>query len=286
MERVITEQAIEEFKAWLINTERCCATMQKYTRDLRKLQCFAGKEPIDKEKVLTYKKKLWDCGKYKISSINSFLVAANRFFKFMGWHENIVETYPVQEEIFRSDDKALSKEECRKMIKFAKLKGQKKLAMIIQVFCSTGVRVSELKFITAEAVKQGEAVIYNKGKVRTILFSDEVKVKLMNFMEEEGIKTGTIFLSSRGNPIDRSNLSKKLKELAREAKIDERKVYPHNFRYMFAQCFYQVCKDILKVSALLGHSNIKTTMNYLKTTKQECKNMLNQMKFIYFDNNV
>lgn len=280
MQKIITKQAMEAFEKWLLDAEKCIATVQKYLRDLKKLKCFAGESLLDREKVLAYKKELWDCGKYKISSINSFLVAANRFFKFMGWHENVVETYPVQEEIFRSDDKALSEEECQRMVNAAKIEGKKKLSMIIQTLYNTGVRISELKFITVEAVKQGEAIIFNKGKVRTILFSDEIKVKLLDYIKEEEIEIGPVFLSSRGNPVDRSNLSKQLKALAKKSDVKEEKVYPHNFRHMFAQCFYQVCKDVVKVAALLGHSNIKTTLNYLKTTKQECRDMLNQMKHL------
>lgn len=171
MEKIITEKSIEEFRLWLTNTEeKCITTVKKYLRDLKKLKYFVGNKPVNKEKVLAYKKELWECGNYKISSINSFLVAANRFFKFMGWYETMVETYPVQEQIFRSDDRALSEEECQRMIDMAEQKGKKKLSMVIQTLCSTGIRISELRFITAEAVRQGEAVIYNKGKVRTIIF--------------------------------------------------------------------------------------------------------------------
>lgn len=280
MERVITGQAVEAFQVWLVNAEKCPATVQKYLRDLKKMACFLGGAAVDRERTLAYKKELWDCGKYKISSINSFLVAANRFFKFMGWHENVVETYPVQEEIFRSDDKALSEEECRKMVDEAELGGRRRLGMVIRTLCSTGVRVSELRYITAEAVERGEAVIYNKGKVRTILLSDEIKAWLSDYMKAEGIETGPVFLSSRGNPVDRSNLGKQLKSLAEKAGIDKKKAYPHNFRHMFARCFYQVCLDIVKVAALLGHSNTRTTMNYLKTTKRECRDMLNKMNII------
>lgn len=280
MEKIITGQAIEAFKTWLANAGKGDATIQKYLRDLKKLECFMAGGQIDREQMLAYKKMLWDCGEYKISSINSFLVAANRFSKFMGWHENVVETYQVQEEIFRSDDKALTENECKKLIKTAEMQGQKKLGMVVQTLCSTGIRISELKFVTVEAVKKGEAVIFNKGKVRTILFSDEIRKKLFDYIKTEGIITGSIFLSTKGNPVDRSNISKQLKVLADKAGVDRKKVYPHNFRHLFAHCFYQVCGDIVKVAALLGHSNTKTTLNYLKTTKQECRMMLNKMKMV------
>lgn len=280
MEKVITEKEVEGFRRWLVGTEKSLATVQKYLRDVKKMERFLGGAPVDRERMLAYKKSLWDCGKYKISSINSFLVAANRFLKFMGWQEHMVEMYPVQEDMFRSDEKALSEEECRRMAEEAGRSGKRRLCMVIQTLCSTGVRVSELKYITAEAVEQGEAVIYNKGKVRNVILSDEIREKLSEYGKEEGIESGPLFLSSRGNPIDRSNLGKQLKALAKKAGVDQKKVYPHNFRHMFAQCFYRVCRDIVKVAALLGHSNTKTTMNYLKTTKQECRDMLNQMKLV------
>lgn len=278
MERLITEQVTEAFKVWLVRAEKCSATVQKYLRDLKKLERFAEGASVDREMVLAFKKELWDCGRYKISSINSFLVAANRFFKFMGWHENVIETYPVQEEIFRADDKALSGEECRKMLDVAEKEGKLRLGMIVRTLYGTGVRISELKYITVESVVQGEAVIYNKGKVRTVLIPDGVRTKLQEYIKTEGIETGTVFLSSRGNPVDRSNVSKQLKVLAEKAGVDSRKVYPHNFRHMFAQNFYKVCLDIVKVAALLGHSSTKTTLNYLKTTKRECRDMLNKME--------
>ncbi len=281
MKKIITEQEVTLFKGWLFNTEKCLATVQKYLRDLKKLICFVKEREIDKELMLAYKEMLWECGKYKVSSINSFLVAANRFFKFMGWYENIVATYQVQEEIFRSDDKTLTEEQYKRLIKVAKQEGKRKLGVIIQTLGNTGIRISELKSITVEAVIQGEAVIYNKGKVRTILLSDEIRKVLKEYIKEEGIVNGVIFLSKRGNPIDRSNVSKQLKALAEKAEIDKKKVFPHNFRHLFAHCFYQVCNDIVKVAALLGHSNTKTTLNYLKTTKQECREMLNKIQGVY-----
>ncbi len=280
MTRIMTEQAMKSFRVWLLHTGKGVATIQKYLRDLKKLESFLKGTEITKEKMLAYKKMLWDCGEYKISSINSFLVVANRFFKFMGWYENIVATYQVQEEIFRSDEKVLTEEEYKKLIKIAEQEGKRKLGMMIQTLGNTGIRISELKFITVEAVTQGEAVIYNKGKIRTILLSDEIRKVLKEYIKEEKIISGAIFLSKRGNPVDRSNVSKQLKALAEKAKVDKKKVFPHNFRHLFAHCFYQVCNDIVKVAALLGHSNTKTTLNYLKTTKQECREMLNKIQVI------
>ena len=280
MKRIMTEQAMKSFRVWLLHTGKGAATIQKYLRDLKKLESFLKGTEITKEKMLAYKKMLWDCGEYKISSINSFLVVANRFFKFMGWYENIVATYQVQEEIFRSDEKVLTEEEYKKLIKIAEQEGKRKLGMMIQTLGNTGIRISELKFITVEAVTQGEAVIYNKGKIRTILLSDEIRKVLKEYIKEEKIISGAIFLSKRGNPVDRSNVSKQLKALAEKAKVDKKKVFPHNFRHLFAHCFYRVCNDIVKVAALLGHSNTKTTLNYLKTTKQECREMLNKIEVI------
>lgn len=281
MRKIITEQAIESFRVWLINAGKGIATIEKYVRDLKKLQSFLQGANVDKQKVLAYKKMLWDCGEYKITSINSFLVAANRFFKCMGWYENIVETYPVQEEIFRSDEKTLTKQEYRRLVEIAEQEGKRKLGVMIQTLGNTGIRISELKFITVEAVKHGEAVIYNKGKVRTILFSDEIRKVLEAYIKKEKIISGVIFLSRKGNPVDRSNISKQLKVLADRAGVNKKKVFPHNFRHLFAHSFYQVCKDIVKVAALLGHRDTKTTLNYLKTTKQECREMLNKIQVVY-----
>ncbi len=280
MKKIITEQTIETFREELVNDEKGIATIQKYLRDLKKLENFLKGAEVTKEKMLAYKKMLWDCGEYKISSINSFLVAANRFFKYMGWYENVVTIYQVQKEIFRSDEKVLTEEEYRKLIEIAEKEGKRNLSMMMQTLGNTGLRISELKFITVEAVKQGEVVIYNKGKIRTVLFSNEIRKVLEEYIKEKKIVSGAIFLSRKGNPVDRSNISKQLKALAERAGVDKKKVYPHNFRHLFAHCFYRVCNDIIKVAALLGHSDIKTTMNYLKTTKQECREMLDQIRMV------
>ncbi len=281
IKKIITEQAIEAFRIELVKAEKGIATIQKYLRDLKKLESFLKGTEIDKEKMLAYKKMLWDCGEYKISSINSFLVAANRFLKCMGWYEDIVTTYPIQEEIFRSDEKILTEEDYRILIETAEKERKRKLSMMIQTLGNTGLRISELKFITVEAVVQGEAVIYNKGKIRNVLLSDEIRKALREYIKEENIVSGVIFLSKRGNPVDRSNVSKQLKALAKKAEVDKKKVFPHNFRHFFAHCFYRVCKDIVKVAALLGHRDTKTTLNYLKTTKQECREMLNKIQMVY-----
>ena len=281
MKKIITEQELLLFQEWLFHTEKCLATVQKYVRDLKKLMTFVQENEITKAQMLAYKQMLWDCGKYKISSINSFLVAANRFLKFMGWYELMVQTYPVQEELFRSDEKTLTEKDYKKLIEIAEQEGKRKLGMMLRTLGSTGIRIGELKFITVEAVVQGEAVIYNKGKIRNVLLSDEIRKALREYIKEENIVSGVIFLSKRGNPVDRSNVSKQLKALAKKAEVDKKKVFPHNFRHFFAHCFYRVCKDIVKVAALLGHRDTKTTLNYLKTTKQECREMLNKIQVVY-----
>ena len=280
MKRVITEQMLEEYINYLRNEEKSKATISKYLCDLKKLMSYADDREIDKELMIAYKEKLFEEEHYEVSSINSFLVAANRFCEYMGWYEVRVKTYKVQKESFCSDNKCISKEDYFNLVKSAKEKGKKRLAMILQTICATGMRVSELQFITVASVRNNSVVIHNKGKIRTILLPDKLRKELLYYISKEGIKKGMVFCTSSGKAVNRSNIWREMKAICGEAGVDAVKVFPHNLRHLFAQCFYAIKQDIAKLADVLGHSNIETTRIYIRTSGREHRRQLNQMKLV------
>jgi integrase len=241
---------------------------------------YAGEQEFSKVLVIEYKEYLRNSKKYKTSSINSFLVAANRFFEYMGWYELRVKTFKVQKETFMPENKELTKEEYKKLVKTAKAVGKSRIGMIIQTICATGIRVGELSAITVEAVKNGLAITYNKGKERQILIPRDLQVRLKVYMREQGIKNGFVFQTSRGKALDRSWIWREMKKLCEQAGVCKDKVFPHNLRHLFARTFYTMYKDIVKLADILGHSSMETTRIYLKESFEEHRRQLEKMNLL------
>lgn len=281
MERIITEQQIKEYKEYLTEEEKSQVTISKYMCDLRKLLDFADGREIDKQVMMDYKDKLLNKDHYKISSINSFLVAANKFLEYMGWYDARVKTYKVQRECFCPDNKFLSKEEYVRLVETAKRKNKKRLALILQTICSTGMRISELKYLTAASVRNNAVAISCKGKIRKIILPDKLRKALLYYMHTEKIIKGAIFRTSSGKNVNRSNIWREMKRLCDEADVSEEKVFPHNLRHLFAHTFYQENKDIGQLADILGHSSIETTRIYIRTPQAEHLRLLNKMKLIW-----
>lgn len=280
MEKHITEELLEEYEKHLHSQEKSSATIKKYLGDLRKLVEYADGQAFSKELVIAYKEHLKKEKQYKTSSINSFLVAANRFFEYMGWLELRVKTYKVQNKAFVPDNRELTKQEYKKLVEAAVKKGKKRIGMILQTVCATGIRISELASITVEAVKRGLAVTYNKGKERQILISRDLQVRLLDYVRKRKIKDGPVFRTSKGKPVDRTWVWREMKKLCRDAKVDSDKVFPHNLRHLFAREFYSKCKDIVKLADVLGHSCIETTRIYLKETYREHLKQMEQLDLL------
>ena len=249
-------------------------------RDLKKLAKYAEDREVTKKLVAEYKKYLKEKKEYKLTSINSFLVAANRLFEYLGWYDLRVRTYRIQKEVFVPESRNLSKTEYKRLVKAALNKGKKRLAMIIQTVCATGMRISELAGVTLESVMEGVVEIYCKGKQRIILLPGKLRKKLLYYIKETGIVSGVVFCTSGGKAVDRSNIWKEMKLLGEEAGIYKEKVYPHNLRHLFAKEFYEAGKDIAKLADVLGHSNIETTRGYIKTTSREHQRLLDHMGLV------
>lgn len=280
MKRRITEQYLREFKEHLYEEEKSPATIQKYMCDLNKLAEFAGKQELTKKKMIEFKEMLKQSGCYQLSSINSFLAAANRFLDFQGWYDLKVKMYRIQKEVFTPEHRDLTKEEYYRLVQAAKKKGKNRLALILETICATGIRVSELAEITVSGVRLGTAEIYCKGKARRVLIPGALQKKLLYYIRKKGIRHGAVFQTSGGKSIDRSNIWKEMKALCQEAKVHEKKVFPHNLRHLFAKSFYYIEKDIAKLADMLGHSSIETTRIYVKTTSCEHRRQLDAMRLV------
>ena len=280
MERFVTEEILSGYQEHLFEEEKSELTIKKYMRDLRKLAEYAEGREVTKKLVVGYKDYLRKKKRYKLTSINSFLVAANRLFEYLGWYDLRVRTYKIQKEVFVPESRDLSRDEYKRLVRAALKKGKKRLAMILQTICATGMRISELSGVTMESVAEGVVEIYCKGKQRVILLPGKLRKKLLRYIKENRIEGGVVFRTSGGKAVDRSNVWKEMKILSKEAGVQEGKVYLHNLRHLFAKEFYAVGKDISKLADVLGHTNIETTRGYIKTTSREHQRLLDKMGLV------
>ena len=275
----ITEQTLKVYEAYLQDEERSRATVEKYIRDVKRFLGFlSGDLGIEKEKVREYKEMLRE--QYKITSANSMLAAMNNFFVFLGREELKVRLFKIQRSTYSRPEKEITEKEYAKLIKAARADGDERMSMLLQTIGSTGIRISELKFITVEAVNVGRAEIYNKGKSRVVLLPAELTRLLKTYCRKMGMASGSIFITRNGTPMDRSNISKRMKQLGREAGVDVAKVFPHNLRHLFARVFYSIEKDVVRLMDLLGHSSISTTRIYTMSTEEQPRRQMSRMKLV------
>ncbi len=276
-DRIITEEIVVKFFDYLIHEEKTKATCEKYVRDVKKFMHFAEGKEVTKEIVAKYKKKCIEKG-YAIRSINSMIASINSFLAFQGWHECRVKSIKVQHQIFCAEEKELTKAEYMRLLEASK--NDKQMNLILQSMGSTGVRVSELKHFTVEAIRKGTITIHGKGKVRTILIPGKLQKLLLDFAKRRGIKKGAIFISKNKKHLDRSNIWKKMKRLCETAKVKKSKVFPHNLRKLFARTFYKLKKDIAKLADVLGHSSINTTRIYIMDTGTEHRRLIDRLELV------
>ena len=276
--RFLTQEIISDFKEHLILEERSMATVEKYIRDVRAFSAFASGAEVTKEVVIEYKKHLQEG--YAVWSVNSMLASINSLFAFLGWHELKVKSIKLQKQIYCPEEKELTKAEYTRLCRTAERNHNERLNLILQTICGTGIRVTELQFITVEAVKQGEAVVNCKAKTRSVFIVKELQKKLLRYAQSHGIKTGCIFITRTGKPISRTNIWREMKNLCLEAKVSPAKVFPHNLRHLFARVFYGIEKDIAKLADILGHSSINTTRIYIISTGTEHRRRMENMRLI------
>lgn len=277
MDIIITETVIREFEKHLVEDEKSPATREKYLRSVRDFFEFLSGKALTKEEVLEYKNKLIEDG-YSDRSINAALAGLNSLLDYLNVRDCRVKNMKIQKQVYLSEEKELTRAEYMKLL--AAAEGNKKLHMIMETICGTGIRVSELKFFTTESVESGEVHIRLKGKARVILISGKLRKKLLDYAKSEDINDGIIFRNTKGEAMDRSVIWSLMKGLCEAAGVTSTKVFPHNLRKLFARCFYKIEKDIAKLADILGHSSIDTTRIYIMTSGREHRRIINQLDLV------
>ncbi len=264
---MLTETLITHYLLHLREAERSANTISKYAHDLHVLLSYLRGRPLTKEALIEWKKQL--IATLAPASVNSMLAAANGFLQFYGWAELRIKLLKIQKSVFIDEEKELSRNEYERLVRAAKQNEKERLALVLQTICATDIWVSELKFITAEAVRCGRAEINNKGKLRIVFLPGKLCRLLTDYLNRQGRTQGPVFVTRNGKPLDRSNIWRDMKSLCQSAGIDPKKVFPHNLRHLFARTFYAVDHDLSRLADILGHSNISTTRIYTA----ECGNI-------------
>ena len=274
----LQETMISPYETALREGEKSAATMEKYLHHVRQFVAHDAGRRIDKALVLEYKTRL---GKlYAPSSANAALAAVNGFLRFWGFESCCVKPFKVQKQVYCSEEKELTREEYVRLVRAAKEKSSERLALLLETICATGIRVSELPYITVEAAVRGEAVVHCKGKTRTVFLPAALQKKLRRYMQSQKIQSGPVFITRTGKPMNRSNIWREMKALCERANVAPSKVFPHSLRHLFARTFYSIDHDVAKLADLLGHSNINTTRIYIITTGAEHRRKMETMRLV------
>lgn len=277
--RIITENTVDKFCHYLRSEEKSENTIDKYLRDVKAFLKYLSGSQVAKDKVIAYKNELISKN-YAVRSINSMLASINSLFDYLGWSDCKVKSIKLQRQMYCPEEKELTKAEYTRLVNTAKRKHNERLNLILQTICGTGIRVSELEYITVEAVKSGKAVVSLKGKTRSIFIVRQLQQELLRYATKQKIKSGAIFITRSGKPMSRSNIWREMKKLCENANVNPDKVFPHNLRHLFARTFYGIEKDIAKLADILGHSSIDTTRIYIITTGEEHRKQLEKMRLV------
>ena len=276
---VLNAETVEQFRRYLEREEKSAATIEKYIRDVKAFSSYIKTASVTKDAVIGYKQKLLDSG-YAIRSVNSMLASLNCLFTFLGRTDLKVKSLKIQAPVFCPEEKELSKAEYERLCRAAEQKHNERLSLILQTICSSGIRVSELRYITAEAVREGKAEVSLKGKTRSVLLPDSLRKKLLRYVRQQGTESGPVFVTRNGKAISRTNIWRDMKSLCEEAGVDPGKVFPHNLRHLFARMFYKLEKDIAKLADVLGHSSVNTTRLYIISSGIEHRHCIEKMQLV------
>ncbi|MCI8542139.1 MAG: tyrosine-type recombinase/integrase [Lachnospiraceae bacterium] len=282
-DKIIDKTDMGRFENRLRSEEKSRATIEKYVRDAKAFAAFLGNAPVTKEAVIRYKGHLAE--RYAVASANSMLAAVNSFLRFLECADCVVRTFKIQKAVFRSRELELSRDEYVRLVEAAKRRGNLRLCLVMQTICATGIRISELPFVTVEALYTRRARVSLKGKTRMVILPMELCRELKRYAKSGGIQSGSIFITRGGRPMDRSNILHAMKALCKEAGVEEGKVFPHNLRHLFAVTYYNVEKDICHLADLLGHSNINTTRIYTLISCEMQEQRLGRLGLVLYDKN-
>ena len=278
-DHIITKEQIEAFQQQLNWEEKSPATIEKYLRDVRAFAVWLNGRDVTKETAGGWKTALLETD-LSPATINVKLAALNKFFSLLGWPELHLKPLRIQRQLFREDRRELTKAEYTRLVETAGKLGRKRLALLMQAICATGIRVSEVRYLTVEAALLGKAEIRLKGKIRVILLPDSLCRKLLKYARKQKIVSGEIFLTRNEKSLSRRQIWSEMKFICREAQVEATKVFPHNLRHLFARTFYQSCRDVAKLADILGHSSIETTRIYLISTGAEHASALERLGLV------
>ncbi len=264
----VTRIELESFTSSLKREERTPGTIGKYLRGSGEFASWLGERELAKDTAAGWREHLLEAG-YAPATINSMLSAVNRLLKFLGREDCRIRFLRAQRKTFREQNRELTRAEYQRLLDTAAEHRQERLGLLMETICATGIRVSEVQYITVEAVQSGRAEISLKGKIRTILLPSKLCRKLLKYARKQKTASGEIFLTRSGKPVSRRQIWREMKALCAKAGVEASKVFPHNLRQLFATLFYKVCRDIAKLADVLGHSSINTTRIYLMTTGAE-----------------
>ncbi|MCI9601992.1 MAG: tyrosine-type recombinase/integrase [Lachnospiraceae bacterium] len=273
-QKINQTEMLLKFKKNMKTEEKSQATIEKYLRDTKQfLEELGEGSEITKDRVIAYKESLTE--RYAVTSANSKVAAVNCFLRTAGCEGCSVKSFKVQKNVFRTKERELTKEEYIRLVKTAQRHGKRQLGMLIQTICATGIRISELPYVTVEALYTRRAVVSLKGKTRIVLIPAELCRELTAYVRAENIRSGSIFVTRNGKPLDRSNIFHSMKKLCEDAEVDRDKVFPHNLRHLFAVTYYKAEKDVCHLADILGHSSINTTRIYTIISCEEQEQQIN-----------
>ena len=276
-ERILTETMLQSFAAHLRAEEKSPITIEKYLRDVRRFMTFASGRPMTRQLAIDYKQNLIASG-YSVASVNSMLASLSSLLRFLSWADCQVRSLRRQRQVYCPPEKELTREEYLRLLQASA--EQPQLNLLLQTICGTGIRISELKYFTVEAVQQGEVVIRCKNKTRTVLLPSKLRKLLLRFARRSSIVSGPVFVTRTGRPLNRSNVWTQMKKLCVKADVASSKVFPHNLRKLFAKTYYNMVHDIAKLADMLGHSSIDTTRIYIMTSGSEHRRQIEKLGLV------
>ena len=277
--RTMTAESLSAFEQYLKTEERSDATIEKYLRDARQFAAWLRGRAVTKEVAASWKEHLVEQS-YDAGTVNGKLAALNAFFRFADWEDCRVKSLKRQRRVFREQKRELTQDEYARLLRAAETMGRERLKLLMETICGTGIRVSEVRYITVETVKAGKAEVALKGKIRTILLPAKLCRKLLKYAKRKKIASGEIFLTRSGKAMSRKQIWAEMKSICKKAGVETSKVYPHNLRHLFARCFYRACRDIAKLADVLGHSSVETTRIYLISTGAEHAKTLEHLHLV------
>lgn len=276
--RRILDEMMEEYCRSLYENERSRGTIEKYYGYLKAFQKYMDGKCVKKEAVIVWKEQLKE--RFSAVTVNVALSALNGFFQYYGWNDCVARFVRTKRALYWPESRMLSRKEYECLVKKAQQQKKERLALLLQTVCSTGIRISELQFITVEAVKQRFTQVECKGRTRTIFLPEKLCMLLEEYTEKHGIKTGMVFVTRNFRPVDRSNIWREMKKLGDASGVACEKIFPHNLRHLFARSYYDQEHDLSRLADILGHSSVNTTRIYTVESGRNHRKQLEQLGLV------